>query len=116
MKWPVPICDPFGHVFAPWVGSFSLAVPQAGNLFLGAPPRPGGLPGRIRPNGPPFPCLRTMLSMGAPLDAWLSDPAIRFCHRRESSASPDALWAAAREVRLRDAGLLGRLVRWRIPG
>jgi hypothetical protein len=29
---------------------------------------------------------------------------------------PDALWAAASTVRLRDTPRLGRLVRWRIPG
>ena len=31
-------------------------------------------------------------------------------------ASPEALWDAAREVRLRDTRTLTRLVRWRIPG
>lgn len=50
------------------------------------------------------------------LDAWLPDPVIRSRHRRASDADPDALWAAAREVRLADTGLLGSLVRWRIPG
>jgi hypothetical protein len=49
------------------------------------------------------------------LDRWLPDPAIRVAHRRESSASPDRLWEAARSVRLSDTRLLGRLVRWRIP-
>jgi hypothetical protein len=49
------------------------------------------------------------------LDKWLPDPALRVAHRRESSASPDELWEAARSVQLSDAGLLGRLVRWRIP-
>lgn len=37
-------------------------------------------------------------------------------HRRESRASVEDLWAAARAVRLRDTQMLGRLVRWRIPG
>jgi hypothetical protein len=37
-------------------------------------------------------------------------------HRRESSATADGLWEAARSIRLGDARLLGRLVRWRIPG
>jgi hypothetical protein len=50
------------------------------------------------------------------LDAWLAEPALRVAHCRLSTASPDALWAAARELRLAEAGLLGRLVRWRIPG
>lgn len=50
------------------------------------------------------------------LDEWMSDPALRVRHRRESSASADALWRAAREVPLSDTALLGRLVRWRIPG
>jgi hypothetical protein len=50
------------------------------------------------------------------LDAWLPDAALRVRHRREADAAPDRLWAAARAVRLGDAGVLGRLVRWRIPG
>jgi hypothetical protein len=50
------------------------------------------------------------------LDRWLPDPAIRVAHRRESSAPPDRLWEAARSVELSDTRLLGRLVRWRIPG
>jgi hypothetical protein len=52
----------------------------------------------------------------ATLDALLADPLLRVAHRRESSAAPERLWEAARSVRLADAGLLGRLVRWRIPG
>jgi hypothetical protein len=50
------------------------------------------------------------------LDEWIDDPALRVRHRRESTASADALWRAAREVSLSDTALLGRLVRWRIPG
>jgi hypothetical protein len=50
------------------------------------------------------------------LDTWLAEPAVRVAHRRESSASPERLWQAASELRLRDTGLLGRLIRWRIPG
>jgi hypothetical protein len=50
------------------------------------------------------------------LDSWLPRPVVRVSHRRESTASPEALWHAAQEVSLRDARLLGRLVRWRIPG
>ncbi|MBV9050669.1 MAG: hypothetical protein JOY58_20575 [Solirubrobacterales bacterium] len=50
------------------------------------------------------------------LDRWLADPAIRITHRRDSSATPESLWEAARGVRLTDTMLLGKLVRWRIPG
>lgn len=50
------------------------------------------------------------------LDTWVTDPAIRIHHRRRSRAEPDALWAAASRVRLRDTRSLGRMVRWRIPG
>jgi hypothetical protein len=41
---------------------------------------------------------------------------MRVAHRRESAADPDRLWEAAQRIRLADVGLLGRLVRWRIPG
>jgi hypothetical protein len=50
------------------------------------------------------------------LDRWLSDPAVRTQHRRESSAGVDRLWQAASTVTLRDCRLLGRLVAVRIPG
>ena len=50
------------------------------------------------------------------LDYWLPDPSIRVAHRRATTAPADRLWEAARAVRLSDTGLLGRLVRWRIPG
>jgi hypothetical protein len=50
------------------------------------------------------------------LDDWLADPAIRVAHRRESTAPAEALWRAAREVALSDTAMLGRLLRWRIPG
>ena len=50
------------------------------------------------------------------LDYWLADPALRVAHRRASRAPADTLWAAAQSVRLSDAALLGRLVRWRVPG
>jgi hypothetical protein len=50
------------------------------------------------------------------LDDWLPDPALRVAHSRESSADPGRLWAAARRLRLGDTSVLGRLVRWRIPG
>jgi hypothetical protein len=51
------------------------------------------------------------------LDRWLANPGLRVTHRRESSAAAaDRLWDAAARVRLDDAGRLGRLIRWRIPG
>jgi hypothetical protein len=50
------------------------------------------------------------------LDEWLSDAALRVKYRVESSASAAELWTAARDVRLSETPMLGRLVRWRIPG
>jgi hypothetical protein len=50
------------------------------------------------------------------LDVWLPAPAVRTFHRREARADPGDLWRAARTVRLADCRMLGRLVRWRIPG
>lgn len=50
------------------------------------------------------------------LDRWLASPGLRVAHRRESTAPREALWHAARTVRLGDTSVLGRLVRWRIPG
>jgi hypothetical protein len=50
------------------------------------------------------------------LDRWLEAPVLRVRHERPGSVPADHLWQAARAVRLRDTGLLGRLVRWRIPG
>ena len=50
------------------------------------------------------------------LDRWIPSPALRVAHRRVSEVGPDRLWECAQRVRLRDAGRLGRLVRWRIPG
>lgn len=50
------------------------------------------------------------------LDRWLEDPALRVHHWRDSDARPEELWAAAAGIRIADAGLLGRLIRWRIPG
>jgi hypothetical protein len=59
---------------------------------------------------------RSEPSLTPDLDGWLPDPSIRVSHRRETSASAERLWEAAQTVRLRDTRLLGRLVRWRIPG
>lgn len=50
------------------------------------------------------------------LDHWIPEPALRVAHRRESSVTPEHLWACAQQVRIADAGRLGRLIRWRIPG
>jgi hypothetical protein len=50
------------------------------------------------------------------LDDWLPSPALRVLHHRESSARPTELWTAAGALRLDDTPVLGRLVRWRIPG
>jgi len=50
------------------------------------------------------------------LNYWLADPTIRVAHRRESTSAPERLWRSASSVGLNDSRLLGRLVRWRIPG
>ncbi len=54
--------------------------------------------------------------MSEPLDHWLPDATVRTRHRRTAAAEPDALWAAATEIRLAETRRLGRLVGWRIPG
>jgi hypothetical protein len=55
--------------------------------------------------------------LGRPdLDHWLARPTVRIRHARESEAEPQALWAAARAVRMSETGRLGRLLRLRIPG
>lgn len=53
---------------------------------------------------------------GPELDPWVPKPTVRVAHARRSSATPGELWDAARAVRVRETGLLGRLVQWRIPG
>ncbi len=50
------------------------------------------------------------------LEHWLPRPGLRVSHRLETSAPADLLWDAARSVRLQDTAMLGRLIRWRIPG
>ena len=50
------------------------------------------------------------------LDDWLPAPVLRVAHRRESRADADDLWSAAGSVKVSDTGLLGRLIRLRIPG
>lgn len=57
-----------------------------------------------------------MLSDEAQLDRWLPAPAVRVTHQRASVAAPARLWKAAQGVQLTDTQLLGRLIRWRIPG
>ncbi len=54
--------------------------------------------------------------MAPDLDAWLPKPSMRIAHARESRASREDLWQAARAVSLADTARLGRLIRWRIPG
>lgn len=49
-------------------------------------------------------------------EQWIEQPALQVAYRRTSRADADALWAAAQAVRLQDTAVLGRLVRWRIPG
>ena len=50
------------------------------------------------------------------LDQWIERAPVRTLHRRQASATPQALWESAQSVRLADTGTLARLVRWRIPG
>ncbi len=50
------------------------------------------------------------------LDRWLPAPSLTVSARREARADPARLWHAATTVPLGDTGLLGRLIRWRIPG
>ncbi|MDX6660972.1 MAG: hypothetical protein QOJ55_1794 [Solirubrobacteraceae bacterium] len=58
-----------------------------------------------------------MVSRDTPdLARWLPDPIVRSVHRREAAAPPAALWSAAGSVALSECRVLGRLVRWRIPG
>jgi hypothetical protein len=56
------------------------------------------------------------VSVRPDLDGWLPRPTLRVAYRRESAADADALWEAAGTVRTSDTGLLGRLIRLRIPG
>lgn len=50
------------------------------------------------------------------LDHWLERPSVRIRHVRETAADPEALWAAARAVRLSETRRLARVLRLRIPG
>jgi hypothetical protein len=58
----------------------------------------------------------SVTTAGPDLDKWIASPALRVAHRRPSTAPPERLWDCAQRVRLRDTGLLGRLIRWRLPG
>ncbi|MGZ4173975.1 MAG: hypothetical protein ACXVQR_05805 [Solirubrobacteraceae bacterium] len=73
----------------------------------------------IAGSGVDAPCARlsTLVRLVKPdLDDWLPDPSLRVSHRRGASVGAADLWRSAREVRLRDTRVLGRLIRWRIPG
>jgi hypothetical protein len=50
------------------------------------------------------------------LDTWLDQPSVRTHHARSARVSCDTLWDAAETVRLADTRMLGRVVRWRLPG
>jgi hypothetical protein len=56
-----------------------------------------------------------LTAMRPDLDGWLSEAALRVTDRRSSRAAPSELWEAAAAVGLKDTGVLGRLIRWRIP-
>ena len=58
----------------------------------------------------------TVTTPSPDLDSWIASPAVRVAHRRPSAAPPERLWDCAQNVRLCDTGLLGRLIRWRLPG
>jgi hypothetical protein len=49
------------------------------------------------------------------ISRWAGHPVVCSHHRRVARADPQALWEAARSVKLKDTRALGRLVRWRIP-
>src|SRR4051794_39723330 len=84
-----------------WTSSLVLGSDVAAILFSASPAhRPAKL----------------AVSMGTRLDRWLDRPAVRTRHERSADASPDELWRAAQDVRLADTRLLGRVVRWRLPG
>ena len=57
-----------------------------------------------------------MWSVEVDLEAWLPHPQVRTRHRHTARAPADRLWRAAETVTVCDAPLLGRVVRWRIPG
>jgi hypothetical protein len=51
------------------------------------------------------------------LDDWLPGATLRLHHERTTArASAEAVWDAANAVTVAETGLLGGLIRWRIPG
>jgi hypothetical protein len=54
-------------------------------------------------------------SMDFDLDAWLPEPQVRTRHRRSASAAAGDLWHSAMTLRIGDAPIFGKAVRWRIP-
>ncbi|MCW3001079.1 MAG: hypothetical protein JWQ20_377 [Conexibacter sp.] len=50
------------------------------------------------------------------LDSWIDSSVVRTHHRRECPTDPEAVWASAASVRLKECRVLGRLIRARIPG
>jgi hypothetical protein len=50
------------------------------------------------------------------LDRWLDQAAVRTYHHRTAATDGATLWRAAATVRIGESGVLGRLVRWRVPG
>ncbi len=50
------------------------------------------------------------------LSHWLAEPVLQVFHRCEAAVAHGELWEAARTVRLSDTRVLGRLLRWRLPG
>jgi hypothetical protein len=52
--------------------------------------------------------------MSPSLDTWLPTRHVRLRYARTSSVSPDRLWEAASQVRLRDTGTMRRLIGWRL--
>lgn len=52
--------------------------------------------------------------MSAPLDHWLPKYQMRLRHARTSRATPEELWAAARELRIAETPTMRRLIGWRL--
>jgi hypothetical protein len=50
------------------------------------------------------------------IDRWLPRPQLRIRNRRTARVAADELWHAAESVRVADAPVFGRALRWRIPG
>ena len=51
------------------------------------------------------------------LDDWLPNAGLKLRHERSSArVSPQELWDAAMAVTIGETGVLGGLIRWRIPG